>query len=505
MTIQNTLWNNMKNENNVTTTENGDKAYKSSLNALLDFLFKAGTMRNASDEEIINLFSNALAENEVYAVRLAFYNRDIRGGQGERRFFRICMKYLATTRPDTFNKIIKFIPEYGRWDDLIYLYFNINSFNIKDSIFRMIADQLIKDLENCKNNKPISLLAKWMPSENASSATTKAMAKGLINNLGLSPKAYRKTLSLLRKKLDVVEVKMSAKEYDKINYSTVPSIAMKNYNHAFAKNDEERFANYINELSSPNSTVKVNASTLYPFDIIAKLTDGNYSFGVDVLSVNDVKLLDAQWNALPDFFEGKFDNALVVADTSGSMYGTPINVCIGLAMYIAERNKGLFNNKFITFSGNPKLQEIKGKNIVEKAINLSQAEWGNNTDLNNVFKLLYNTAIKNNLKQEDLPSMLYIISDMQFDSCCTGCKYTVFEKWQQKFAEANYKLPTVCFWNVSQYGNYNMPITINNEGVILCSGYSPAIIKYIMESDISDALLLVKNIVESKRYNSILA
>lgn len=500
MTTQNTLWNKMTSENNVTTTENGDKAYKSALNPLLDFMFKAGTMRDTIESEIINIFSNALAENEVYAIRLAFYIRDIRGGQGERRVFRTCMNYLANTRPETFKQIISFIPEYGRWDDLIYLYNEINSSSLKKDIFNVISKQFLEDIQNCTKDKSISLLAKWMPSENASSASTKETAKIFIKNFGITPKEYRKTLSALRKKIDIVEAKMSAKSFAEINYNNVPSVAMQKYTNAFKRNDNDRFIKYIDDLAKPESAAKVNAATLYPFDIIKKIM-----YDRCCADTNDIKLFDAQWKALPDFFKGKFDNALVVADTSGSMAGDPINVCLGLAIYIAERNKGMFNNKFITFSNNPTLQNIKGANIYEKVINLSKADWDMNTNIDKVFKLIYNTAAKNQLKQEDLPSFIYIISDMQFDDCCANREMTVFEKWQNTFAKAGYKLPTICFWNVSSYGNNNMPITIDNTGAILCSGYSPSVVKYIMESDMSDTMQLIKNIVESKRYNCILA
>lgn len=505
MSNQNVLWNSMKNENNVTYTENGDKAYKSTLNPLLDFLFKSGTMRNEEAATIANAFIAAFKENPVYATRLAFYTRDIRGGQGERRVFRICMQTLANIDANTFEKVIAFIPEYGRWDDLIYILNNINNSKLKDCIKAFIAGQLAKDLENFEQKKSISLLAKWLPSENASSDETIKSAKQLRKFFELTPKEYRKMLSSLREYLNIIETKMSSKKWNEINYNIVPSKAMMKYRKAFERNDKERYSSYINQLVDPeNKAVKVNASTLYPFDIIQKIYSYFHCYNNE-LSDEELKLFDAQWKALPDYFKDKFDNAIVVADVSGSMEGNPMNVAIGLALYIAERNKGLFNNKFITFSHRPQLEEICGNDIFEKAKNLSQADWGMNTDLDAVFNLIYTAAINGNAKQADLPSMIYIISDMQFDSCCEESDKTVFEKWKEVFAKSGYELPTVVFWNVSAYGNNNVPITVNDSGVLLCSGYSPAIIKYIMESDVTDTMALIENIVKGERYACILA
>lgn len=498
------LWNSMVSLNNTTVTENGDKAYKSTLNPLMDFMFKACTMRDSEEKDIVNLFSRALAENDIYAIRLAFYARDIRGGQGERRVFRICMTYLALTKPELFKQVISFIPEYGRWDDLVFLYMTLLKTDLVNDILPIIRDQLTEDIKNCLTNKPVSLLAKWLPSENASSKETIYAAKVLAQALNFSNRDYRKTLSKLRKYLDVTEVKLSSKNVQDINYNTVPSKAMQRYRSAFLRNDNKRYQEYLNALSNPEEhpEVKVNAATLYPFDVIKELNICGYYY--DKPTKEAIQLANAQWNALPDFFAGKHDNALVVADVSGSMTGTPMNVCLGLAMYIAERNKGMFKDKFITFSVAPELQDIVGKTIYEKAINLSKAEWDGNTDVDAVFKLIYDAAISNHLSQDELPNTLYIISDMQFDCCNGGEDVSVFEKWTQKFEEAGYKLPLICFWNVSEYGNDNVPITVKDTGAIVCSGYSPSIVKYIMETDITDTMKLVENIVNSPRYKVIL-
>lgn len=503
MNTQNTLWNEMKNLNNVTETTNGDKAYKSTLNPLLDFMFTAASLRTAEEREIKKLFTIAYAYNAVYAVRLAFYIRDIRGGQGERRVFRVCMKTLSEIDPENFNKVMEFIPEYGRWDDLVDIMDGIDNARCQQTIVDIICKQFEEDVDNFHKNKPISLMAKWLPSENASAKATITKAKRLRLTIGLTSKEYRQILSSLRKYINIIERQITNNEWNTINYSHVPSKAMMKYKNAFLQHDNERFSQYIQDLSNPEKTeVKVNASTLYPFDIVK---EANCCWGWNEISKQKADLLNAQWKALPDFFGDKFDNALVVADTSGSMDGNPIAVAVGLAMYLAERNKGLFHNKFITFSARPELQEIIGKDIVEKIVNLSKADWDSNTNIDAVFSLIYNAA-KNKVTQEEMPSMIYIISDMQFDYCCNDNEdKTVFEKWQEKFEQAGYKLPTVVFWNVAEDNYGNVPITINNAGAIVCSGYSPSIVKYIMESDVSDTMQLVENIVNNSRYSNILA
>ena len=478
---------------NVTETENGDKAYKSTLNGIYDMFGRAGTMRDEYDEnECVTLFTNAFNDNPLYAIRLLFYIRDVRGGQGVKYFFRKVMVYLAKNEPKLTCALVDYIPEYGSWKDIIDLlsYSDGYSAMVENYIVNKIGSQLVQDGKNILEGKNISLLAKWMPSENTSSHETRMLAKKLRIALNLNSKDYRKMLSKYRAHLNVVETKMCANTWDGIKYETVPSKAMQNYSNAFTRHDEIRFNQYLDSVKTGKT--KINAKTLYPYDLIHQLQK----------DLADSKTIEAQWNALPDYFAGKKDNSIVVADVSGSMFGNPIEVCISLALYIAERNKGEFHNKFITFSASPNLQSIKGNSLIQKLTSIESSDWGMNTDLDAVFQLLYNAAEQTNV--EDLPSTIYIISDMQFDDCMENGNKTTFEKWQKKFGlELGKPLPRVVFWNVSNYATF--PITVHNSGAILVSGFSPSILKYVMEDKISDGRELLEEIVNSDRYKNILS
>lgn len=501
--MKNSFWNELEQLNNITVTTNGDKSYKSSLSGLCDLMFKGP---NEKDKMMIvenyRMFLEAFYESPVDAIRLLFYIRDCRGGQGTKAFFRNVMLCLSCYKPEIACQIIKYIPEYGSWDDVIYLFKNRDKmhFSSQNTIFTMICEQIAEDSKNIMDNKSCSLLFKWMPSENTSSAETVRAAKEMRKLLKMNSHDYRVMLSAGRKYVDIVERKLCAKKYEYIDYKTVPAKAMLKYRNAFMRNDEKHFNKYLADLEAGKT--KINAGTLYPFDLVNKLTDMS-GFSVNPnLSDADIKVIENQWKALPNFFDNKSDNSIVVADVSGSMTGNPIKVCLSLALYIAERNKGIFHNKFITFSANPSLENLRGNNLRERLMNLTRAEWDMNTNIDAVFQLLYNAVTPETIK--DMPSSIYIISDMQFDSCCTGGKSTVFEKWQKKFkTELKIDLPKVIFWNVSEYGCNTMPITIHNTGAMLVSGFSPAIIKFIMNNDVIDTLGLIKSITESERYNNI--
>lgn len=496
----NTYWNNMKNLSNITITTNGDKSYKSSLNGLMDMMFKAGVMHNSTSNEIAKIFIPAWQENPLWAIRLLFYIRDIRKGQGCKLFFRETLSELSKYVPHVVSAIIKYIPEYGSWNDVFILLSTNPNQEVTEKIFEEINSQLNNDLKNMKENKPISLLMKWMPSENTSSQKTKNLATKVRLALNFSPKNYRKMLSAGRKYLNIVEHHISQKTYDKIDYSIVPSKAMQKYTKCFIKNDEDHFKSFLNDIATKKT--KVNAGTLYPHDIIKKLT--NNTGILKNFNINDkVKLLMEEWNALPDFFKNRSDNSIVVADVSGSMTGLPMCICISLALYIAQRNSGNFHNKFITFSETPHLLEVKGNNLLENIYALSHAPWGFSTNLDAVFQLLYDAITPETKK--DIPTAIYIISDMQFNNCMTNTQKTVFEKWQKGFENKGVKLPTVIFWNVSEFNSNTIPITINNTGSIVISGFSPSIINYLMSEDITNTIQLIKNIVYSNRYKNILS
>lgn len=462
--------NNLYRASSMGKTENDAVTFIRSGSGLLDFFAQAGAMRGNKDKAL-DLFKKAFAENRQTAVRVLFYLRDVRGGQGERDLFRACLEWLGTTYPEVFDQIVAYVPEYGRWDDIFY---------DNDKCLEIIKTQLSSDKEA---EKP-SLLAKWMPSINASSKTTRAKGKFMQKKLGLSEVSYRKTLAKIRKKIKIVESSMSANEWKAINYSAVPSQASRIYKNAFKRHDTERYDKFIEK--AEKGELKINAGTLYPYQIY-KSVQSDYS-----------KTLEALWNQLPDYTQGK--NALVVADVSGSMIGDPIAVSVSLALYFAERNKGQFKDHFITFSGTPRLQRITGQTLMDKMSSIEGSEWEMNTNLQAVFDLILLTATMNHTPQAELPETIYIISDMEFDSACED--RTNFEVIKQNYSDHGYKIPNIVFWNVNAKSGKNIPVQKDESGVALVSGFSPIAFKIAVENKTPEEVML--DTVNSPRYEKII-
>lgn len=474
---------------NQTTTTNGAVAYKSTKSDVLDLFSQGGAMRGRSDKEIVTMFSKAFAEDATLAMKTLFYLRDIREGQGERNFFRLALKHLALHHEDALVKNLHLIPQFGRWDDMWLLL----ETSVKNNVIDLVATQLSAD----KDAENPSLLAKWMPSQNASSDITKRYATIFIRGFGVKPVSYRKLLSALRAKIGVLETKLTEGRYVDIAYDKIPSKAGMIYRGAFFRNDEERYKKFLDSLSK--GEVKVNSGTLYPNDIVGKILGNGWS--APRITAQDIKLFNGQWENLPNFIGDKKEESLVMADVSGSMRGTPMNVSVALAMYIAERNEGLYHNHFMTFSERPELVKITGRNIVEKAVNISQAGWGYNTNLESALKTILNTAVQNNLSQEEMVKKLYIISDMQFDSAMRGGN--IFGNMKQEFSRYGYEMPNVVFWNVNAHDN--QPVTMNDMGVQLVSGYSPSILTQLLSADGKTPYDFMLEVIDSERYAEVTA
>lgn len=454
----------LSNEMNMTTTTNGAVALKSTSDEVLDLFATCGAIRGKSNQEIEKKFSRAMATDLELATKLLFYTRDIRFvGVGERRTFRVALQYLANQYSEVIAKNIHNIPFYGRFDDLFVLF----GTKVEDEMVSFVLKQLNEDILNMQNEKQVSLLGKWMPSNNTSSKETVAMANLFASKFGMNAKQYRKTLSALRKYIDVTEVKMSANQWSDIEYSKVPSYAMNRYRTAFYTHDIDRITSFIESVKKGET--KINSSTLFPYDIISKVRRGENS-----------EVLEAQWNALPDYISDEF-NALVMADVSGSMNGRPLDTSIGLAMYFAERNKGAFHNKFMTFSAIPTLQDVKGRTLYEKVRNLNNAKWDMNTDLEKAMMVILKTAVDNNISQDELPKSLIIVSDMQFDGCVRGVGGTFYDEIKKRFASHGYVIPSVIFWNVNDTKD-SFQVYNKCAGVQLVSGQSINTFKIVMNN-----------------------
>jgi len=442
----------MENNENYSRTENGALTHKSSKSSLLDLFALGAAMRERSDKDIELLFSNAFDENPLYAIRCLFYIRNPRGGQGERRFFRVVYLWLIHNHPEIAKIISSYVPEFGRWDDTFYHEDAIN-FNI---------DMIKSNVKYQGSDMNLLSLFKWLPSENATSEKTKSLAKIIRKSLGISSKDYRKMLSENRKKLNIVETKMCNNEWRDIKYENIPSCANLKYKDSFLKHDALRRNNYLKDVMEGKKSI--NSSVLYPYEIVGKVRD--------VYTKDDS--LEALWKNLPDYVDGK--QAIVVADTSGSMEGNPINVALSLAIYFAERNKNeAFKDVFITFSQKPTFHTLKGNSLYSKLKNLDDNGWDMNTNLEAVFEYILKIATKNNVPKEEMPSAIYIVSDMEFDQCIRH-DITLYNRIKILYSENNYNLPNVVFWNVNARSN-NLPVTKNAAGVALVSGCSPSIFK----------------------------
>ena len=479
----------LKREANKTYTENGSVTYRSTGRDCLDLFATIGALRRESEQEITARFLRAYAEDPDLAMKILFYGRDVRGGLGERRVFRILLRWLAVSKPESVVRNLPYVAEYGRWDDVLVLL----DTPCRAEALALLKQQFDADLAALSSDGDVSLLGKWLPSVNASNDETVRAAKQIANAFGLSDRDYRKTLTKLRAQIRILENNLREKDYT-FDYSKQPSKAMFKYRKAFLRNDAERYGAFMQRVST--GEVKLNTGALYPYEIIEK---AYHCDDAERLS------LDATWRALADYTQD--ENALVVADGSGSMYwgGKPMPAAVAqsLAIYFAEHNRGAFRNHFITFSMNPRLVEIKGRDIVDKARYCETFNECANTNIQKVFELVLNAAVRNRVPQKDLPSTLYIISDMEFDSCAAGASLTNFEYAAKLFRQAGYRLPNVVFWNVSSR-NQQQPVTMNEQGVALVSGCSPRIFSMVMEGSL-DPFTFMLCVIDTERYAPIRA
>ena len=454
-----------------TLTENGMVTNSSTLNECVNLFFTIGAMRGQDKERLLSLFSKAFIENPQTALRILFWVRDVRGGAGERQIFRDVIQLLAEAAPKVLAKNIKFIPEFGRWDDLTVLF----NTKVNDDAINTIVQGL-----EAKNG----LCAKWMP------------RKGVIFNsirkvMGLTPKTLRKMLVVLSK---TVEQKMCANEWTNIEYSKVPSLAMARYTKAFSKHDLTGFGVYLESLKKGET--KVNAGAVYPYDIVKTLGQGVKDLAVE------------QWKALPNFMEGSTERILPVVDVSGSMSTSAGNnnnlscmdVAVSLGLYISERNEGSFKDSFITFSERPQLQKLSG-NLYDRYIQLRAAEWGMSTNLESVFKLILNQSIKHNVPQSEMPTKILILSDMEFNQA-TGRNNSAIQMIREEYENSGYQLPGIIFWNIQSRGD-NFPVRFNESGTALISGFSPSILKSILGGKELSPVLIMNETIESERYKMI--
>jgi len=472
-----------------TRTENDAYALNTTSSAMLDMFGSLAAMRGRSDAELIQKFELAYLENPLAALRCLFYIRDVRGGQGERDIFRVILHHIAIRYPEIVGCNLPCIPHYGRWDDLYAL---IRT-PVETDMWQFVGAQLKQDLENMKAGKPVSLMAKWLKKANSTNTDTKMLGIYTAKKLGYSVYAYKRICSALRKHLDVTEVKMSARQWDTIDYSAVPSRTMMIYREAFSRQDPQRFAKYLKAVSQGETVI--HSATLYPYDIVEK-----------ILYKNDRSpVLNAQWEALPDYVQGNA-NFLVMADVSGSMYGRPMASSIALAAYFAQRNRGAYHNLFMTFSSTPQIVELQGRDIMDKVNFIRKADWGYSTNFEAAMQLVLDIAVENKCTQKDLPKALICITDMEFDRASRSDRTTYTRNIQKKFADEGYVAPTLVFWNVNSRNDV-FHGDKRDQGVVMVSGQSAStfenLIRFMNGQKLLGPIDFMYGVLNAERYQMI--
>lgn len=456
-------------------TTNGMKTFNTSLNANTDLFSSIGALRNASTQDIIDRFTRAWIENREQALRITFYNRDVLQGQGERNTARAIWSHLATHNPEIMINNLHKVPELGYWKDVLMF--------IGTPVENAALDLIAKGL-NDKNG----LCAKWMPRQGEIATKIRKHMKIA------SPKEFRKILVNLTK---VVETQMCAKDWDNINYSHVPAKAGKVYRKAFRKHDEERYKSFLTKVEKGEA--KINAKTLFPYEIVREYLS-RYSGTVD-------QTLEMQWKSLPDFITDG-NSFIPVCDVSGSMSNgskpSPMEVCISLGLYLAERNKGPFKDAFITFSSTPTLQILKGDTLKDRVRYLQAANWEMGTNIEKVFNLILKTAVNNKLAQEDLPQTILIMSDMQFNACTKSSDASAFEMINRKFNECGYQTPQLVFWNLNASSGQQSPVGYNQQGVAMVSGFSPSIMTQLLSGGNMTPEKIMLDTIMNPRYDVVL-
>lgn len=507
--MRNTFMNALKNEYNYDYTTNGAMAHKTTRSKVYDMFALGGAYRQRNDADCILLFKEAYTEDPTLAVKCLFYIRDCRGGQGERRFFRVCFNWLCHNYPNHARQLLIHVSEYGRWDDLIYTTLGTP---LEKDMLNLIDKQLSLDLDS----KTPSLLAKWMPSENASSVKTQMAARKIIKKLGGQPKYYRKALSRLRKRINIVERLMSENRWDEIEFDKIPSKAGLIYKNAFARRDliAKKY-----ETFAKDKNTKVNAATLYPYEVVEKVTNYCGYRGLYGLADVDRAMINKYWDNLPDYFNGKEASMMCVVDTSGSMTwghkgAKPIDIAISLGLYCAEHMSGPFAGNYISFSSRPQLIETRGIDFCDKVNRIYQTNLCENTNLTAVFDMLLN-MIKSNweIRESDIPKTIVVISDMQIDQgvrFSDGNRYywdenaanrrlmTEMETVRQKWSRAGYKMPNLVYWNVNASKDTFLDL---GPGVSYCSGCSATLFKQVLTGKTGYDLML--ETICSDRYSVI--
>jgi len=469
-----------------TLTHNGALTFASSNSCLVDFFFKI--VRDTPEEDIFKLLQECWKSYPLETLKLIFHLRDTRGGKGEKKAFYSCLIWLEAFHPCSLMKNFDNIPEYGYFKDFYCL---IDS-SLEVYVINYLCEKLKEDLS--KEVEERSLCSKWLPSENCSLDKKYGLVKKMCKTLGMTKKEYRKTIVKMREGLNIVEISMCRNNWDNIDYSKVSSLAFNRYKKAFKKHSPEHFEEFLSKVKE--GVAKINTSRLFPHDIISQCWRSEYDETIELQWEQFLKSLDIR----------NLGNSIAVVDVSGSMTSqvgntTALMIAISLGMICAQLAQGPFKDKWITFSGSPTLESLNGNTLKEKIQNMSTTQWEMNTNLQAVFQLILSFAILYNVPQENLPKTIFIFSDMQFDEACSNNK-TNFEAIEDMYMTYNYRRPKIVFWKIDSKNN-DCPIKYDENNCALLSGYSPELMKMIIEGEEISPLTVVMNVINSPRYSRV--
>ena len=471
-----------------TQTENGANAYNSTGHAVLDLFGCIGSLRQRNARDIERLFAEAYQEDPLLTTRCLFYARDVRGGLGERNTFRVLLHYAAIKHPEAVLPNIPYIGIYGRFDDLYALI----GTQLEEAMWKQMNDQFKLDEFHMRRNEPVSLLAKWIKTPDASSKETRKLGILTANKLDKTVYHFKRRLRALRRYIGIVEAKMSANEWDKIDYAAVPSRAMMIYRNAFKKHDQVRFEAFLGKVDKGEAVI--HAATLFPYDIVEKYEQMGWNATEDAT-------LELQWRSLPDYV-GTACNAIVMADTSSSMTGRPMMSSLALAVYFAERNQGAYHGLWMSFSQQPMMHRLVGETLLQKLQSIERKFWSNNTNIELAFRKILDIAIRRNVAPEDMVKSLIIVSDMEFDRTQFGYAWGFYDNMAALYASHGYTIPNIVFWNVDSRNDV-FHADANRKGVQLVSGQSASTFKQLMQSVGMNPVEMMVNVLNSERYQPI--
>jgi hypothetical protein len=455
----------------------------------LSLFFKG--VRGLRDTELFQYLQKASEESLLDTFLLVFNLRDCRGGKGERDLGRNALSWLLTNHKELFVKVVSEIPNYGRWDDILFL---IGKYPNENSLIDIFCNQLLEDVRGMQKEVKISLCAKWAPTEGCILDKKYGLVRKLCNTLHITPATYRKNiLTPLRRYLNIVERCMSIGQLSDIDFSKVPSCALKRLKKAFEKKCTYAFSEWINKLSQ--GLVKLNASQLYPYELVREMRQNGAN-----------QVCTSQWNILEKQFEesGVLSDCIALVDTSPSMMsdnGTPLDVAVSLGMLISNAVKGSFHGKIITFSSIPQIVNIQDGDPYLRFSQIQNIRWGMSTNIQAVFDMILSIGVMLCVSDAQMPKRLFIISDMQFDTAVEN-NMTNFQSINEKYRQSGYTRPQIVFWNVNgQFADF--PVSERDDGTVLISGFSTSIMKSILSAKTFSSYSVMREVLDSSRYEPI--